>query len=125
CRIAGNGGAPTASRAGDGAVVRWCAAGRYQCRSATSGPGHHRPLRKSRLRFAAACRTAMARSTPMSSLRDDLDNYLQLRRHLGHDLADAARLLPRFVDYLENSGQTTVTVGQAVSWSMQPDVRPG
>jgi hypothetical protein len=40
----------------------------------------------------------------MSSLRDDLDNYLHLRRHLGHDLADAARLLPRFIDYLAMSG---------------------
>lgn len=61
----------------------------------------------------------------MNSLRDELDNYLQLRRHLGHDLADAARLLPRFVDYLEKSGQTTITVSQAVTWSMQPDVGPG
>jgi integrase len=61
----------------------------------------------------------------MSSLRDDLDNYLQLRRHLGHDLTDAARLLPRFVDYLEKSGQTTITVSEALAWSMQPDVRPG
>ena len=61
----------------------------------------------------------------MSSLRDDLDNYLQLRRHLGHDLAEAARLLPRFVDYLERSGQTTITVSHAVAWSLQPDVGPG
>lgn len=61
----------------------------------------------------------------MSSLREDLDNYLQLRRHLGHDLADAARLLPRFVDYLEEAGQSTITVTNAVAWSMQPEVRPG
>ena len=61
----------------------------------------------------------------MSSLREDLDNYLQLRRHLGHDLADAARLLPRYVEYLETSGHSTVTVTNAVAWSQQPDVRPG
>lgn len=61
----------------------------------------------------------------MSSLRENLDDYLQLRHHLGHDLADAVRLLPRFVDYLEKSGQTTVTVSHAVAWSMQPDVPPG
>jgi len=30
----------------------------------------------------------------MTSLRTDLDHYLQLRRRLGHELADAARLLP-------------------------------
>ena len=59
----------------------------------------------------------------MSSLREDLDNYLQLRRHLGHDLADAARLLPRYVHYLEESGQTTVTVSNAVTGrcNLRPD----
>jgi hypothetical protein len=36
----------------------------------------------------------------MSALRQAVEEYLRLRRSLGHDLADAARLLPRFVDYL-------------------------
>ena len=61
----------------------------------------------------------------MTSLRTDLDNYLLLRRRLGHDLADAARLLPRYVDYLEQSGQTTITVANAVTWSLKPEARPG
>ena len=51
----------------------------------------------------------------MTSLRTDLDHYLQLRRRLGHELADAARLLPRYLDYLEQSGQTTITVANATN----------
>jgi integrase/recombinase XerD len=61
----------------------------------------------------------------MTSLRTDLDHYLQLRRRLDHDLADAARLLPRYIDYLEQSGQTTITVANAVAWSQQPHAAPG
>ena len=61
----------------------------------------------------------------MTSLRTDLDDYLQLRRRLGHELADAARLLPRYVDYLEQSGQTTITVTNAVTWSQKPQAPPG
>ena len=60
----------------------------------------------------------------MTSLRTDLDHYLQLRRRLGHELADAARLLPRYLDYLEQSGQTTITVANAVAWSQQPHAAP-
>ena len=40
----------------------------------------------------------------MSALAQHLDEYLRLRRSLGHKLADAGRLLPRFVDL---SGRTT------------------
>jgi integrase/recombinase XerD len=61
----------------------------------------------------------------MTSLRTDLAHYLQLRHRLGHDLADAARLLPRYLDYLEESGQTTVTVSNAVQWSQEPQAPPG
>ena len=60
----------------------------------------------------------------MTALRTDLDRYLQLRRRLGHELADAARLLAGYVDYLEQSGQTTVTVANAVAWSQQPQAGP-
>ena len=38
-------------------------------------------------------------------LEQHLDEYLQLRRTLGHKLADAHRLLPRFVTYLDEQGQ--------------------
>ena len=61
----------------------------------------------------------------MTSLRTDLDHYLQLRRRLGHELAEAARLLPDYIDYLERAGHTTSTVADALAWSLLPQVGPG
>src|SRR5206468_5719508 len=48
-----------------------------------------------------------------------------LRRLLGHKLADAARLLPRFVDYLDARGCEFVTVEAAVAWSLAPAAPAG
>jgi integrase/recombinase XerD len=59
----------------------------------------------------------------MSALEQSLTDYLQLRRSLGHDLADAARLLPRFIAYLDTIGADTITVAHAMAWS-QHDVDP-
>lgn len=61
----------------------------------------------------------------MSTLRQALEEYLQLRRSLGHQLADAARLLPRFVGYLEATGAEFVTIERALAWSQEPDAVPG
>ena len=60
----------------------------------------------------------------MTALTEAAADYLALRRRLGHDLADAHRLLPRFVDYLDSIGQPTVTIEAAIAWSMAPDVDP-
>jgi integrase len=60
----------------------------------------------------------------MSALAKAADDYLALRRALGHDLADARRLLPRFVAYLDAIGASTVTVETALAWAQQPDVSP-
>lgn len=61
----------------------------------------------------------------MSALAGHLDDYLALRRALGHELADAARLLPRFVGYLDEIGADTVTIEAALVWSQQPEAAPG
>ena len=45
------------------------------------------------------------------------EESLQLRRSLGLDLADAHRLLPRFVAYLDSISAPTVTVEAPVAWS--------
>ena len=55
----------------------------------------------------------------MSALSQHLDEYLGLRRMLGHDLADAHRLLPRFVAHLDARGQEFVTIQAALDWSLQ------
>jgi integrase len=60
----------------------------------------------------------------MTALSDHAADYLQLRRALGHKLADAHRLLPRFVAYLDAAGATTVTVEAALTWARRPDADP-
>ena len=40
----------------------------------------------------------------MSALAQRAEQYLRLRRALGHQLDDAHRLLPRFVAYLDSLG---------------------
>ena len=61
----------------------------------------------------------------MSALEAAVAGYLALRNGLGHDLADAARLLPRFAAWMEQTGRSTVTVEAALAWSQQPDAEPG
>lgn len=60
----------------------------------------------------------------MSGLTRHLDEYLRLRRALGHQLADAARLLPRFVAHLDATNQSTITVKVALAWVTAPDANP-
>jgi integrase/recombinase XerD len=56
----------------------------------------------------------------MTALEQAMNDYLQLRRSLGHELADAGRLLPGFVSYLDAQGLPTVTVEAALAWAQQP-----
>jgi len=56
----------------------------------------------------------------MSTLSLQLEEYLRLRRLLGHKLADAGRLLPRFVAHLEANDAEFVTVEAAVAWALEP-----
>lgn len=60
----------------------------------------------------------------MSALTTAAEEYLALRRSLGHDLADAHRLLPRFVAYLDGIGEPTVTVAAALAWAQEPAADP-
>jgi hypothetical protein len=60
--------------------------------------------------------------TPLGQAAED---YLALRRSLGHKLADAGRLLPRFVAFLDQAGARTVTIEAAVAWAQEPDADPG
>jgi integrase/recombinase XerD len=55
----------------------------------------------------------------MSPLEQALADYLQLRRSLGHELAEAGWLLPKFVAYLDAHDLPTVTVQAALAWSQQ------
>lgn len=55
----------------------------------------------------------------MSTLEQALTDYLQLRHSLGHELAEAAWLLPGFVAYLDAHGSPTVTIEAALAWAQQ------
>lgn len=55
----------------------------------------------------------------MSTLERALSDYLQLRHSLGHELAEAAWLLPGFVAYLHAQGSSTVTIEAALAWAQQ------
>lgn len=61
----------------------------------------------------------------MSALRQTLEEYLALRRSLGHQLADAGRLLPRFVAHLEATAAQFVTIESALAWAQEPEAGPG
>jgi integrase/recombinase XerD len=55
----------------------------------------------------------------MRTLRQALTDYLQLRRSLGHEMTEAAWLLPGFVAYLDAHGSSTVTIEAALAWAQQ------
>lgn len=61
----------------------------------------------------------------MSPLEQAMHDYLQLRRSLGYDLAEAHWLLPSFVSFLDAQSATTVTVATALAWAQQPPGRGG
>lgn len=61
----------------------------------------------------------------MTAWAGQVEDYLCLRRVLGHELAEAARLLPRFVAYLDEIGAEVITVEAALAWAQQPPAGPG
>lgn len=61
----------------------------------------------------------------MTVLGQHLDEYLQLRRTLGHKLADAHRLLPRFVTYLDEHDIEFVTIEAALAWALEREMPIG
>jgi integrase/recombinase XerD len=60
----------------------------------------------------------------VSALEQALADYLQLRHSLGHEMAEAGRLLPGFVAYLDARGLPTVTIEAALAWAQQAPKSP-
>jgi len=56
----------------------------------------------------------------MSPLRETLDEYLAMRRALGHKLCRAGSLLQQFVAFADLAGATYVTTDLALAWVSQP-----
>ena len=53
-------------------------------------------------------------------LRDQLGDYLGLRRALGYRMARPEKLLNQFLDRLETAGTSTITVANALDWARLP-----
>ncbi|NPV78664.1 MAG: tyrosine-type recombinase/integrase [Firmicutes bacterium] len=56
----------------------------------------------------------------MSDLRQQVSDYITLRRSLGFKLLQQGRLLNDFVDYLDHVGASTVTSQLALAWATRP-----
>ena len=56
----------------------------------------------------------------MSAIRSAAEDYLAIRRSLGFKLGTQGRVLMDFVEYLEQTGMTTVTTNAAVEWAATP-----
>lgn len=56
----------------------------------------------------------------MSRLREQIADYLRLRRSLGYKLVEHERFLKQFLDYLEKQEATTITAENAVAWAKLP-----
>jgi integrase/recombinase XerD len=55
----------------------------------------------------------------VSTLGDVLDEYLAMRRAVGFKLEFAGHVLPRFVSFLDDRGETHITVASALLWASQ------
>jgi integrase/recombinase XerD len=55
----------------------------------------------------------------MSPLQRTLDEYLALRRALGHKLRGSERLLRRFVTFADHAGSPYITTELALAWATQ------
>jgi integrase/recombinase XerD len=55
------------------------------------------------------------------NVRARAEQYLAMRRSLGFTLRGEGRSLLEFADRLDETGQPTVTVAEAVAWASEPD----
>src|SRR4051795_790791 len=123
-RHAAGGRAPITSRAGDrDAAPGWKPDG-DRPGAAPVRPRDHLGLCQGRPDRSARCRAVLAGSGAMSALAQRAEQYLRLRRALGHQLDDAHRLLPRFVAFLDSLGASRITVEAALVWVRRPDADP-
>jgi integrase/recombinase XerD len=60
----------------------------------------------------------------MTALAEHAQDYLALRRALGHKLDDAGRLLPRLIAHLDATETQTLTIAAALAWAQLPDADP-
>src|SRR5215207_5776906 len=57
----------------------------------------------------------------MTTLREELSDYLVLRRSMGFKLRRAEKLLDQFVVHCESIGAETITIEIALRWATLPE----
>ena len=55
-----------------------------------------------------------------TTLREQAEDYLRLRRALGFTLVETEKLLMQFISHLEDLDVGTITIDVAVAWARQP-----
>jgi len=60
----------------------------------------------------------------MNTLREALQEYIDLRRGLGYKMHDEGLLLPRFVSFMEDHDAEHISVRLAVEWAQCASVQP-
>lgn len=60
----------------------------------------------------------------MKTLREALQEYLDLRRGLGFKMHDAGLLLPKFVSFMEERQVEHISARLALEWAQHPSVQP-
>jgi integrase len=56
----------------------------------------------------------------MNTLRQAVEDYLTMRRHLGFQLREAGNALPDFVTFMEQHHASYITQALALAWAQQP-----
>jgi len=74
-------------------------------------------LREARRRGQRSAETMVC---ALRSLQEAVNDYLALRRALGYKLEREGRLLPQFLEFLEQQEATVITTQLALAWATQP-----
>ena len=59
----------------------------------------------------------------MNTLRESLQEYLELRRGLGYKMNRAALLLPRFISFMDERHAVHITTRLALEWAQASSVQ--
>ena len=60
----------------------------------------------------------------MNTMREALQNYLDMRRALGFKLSNAGPALSDFVSFLQRKRTACISIPLALKWAQKPDVQP-
>ena len=60
----------------------------------------------------------------MNTLREALQEYVELRTGLGYKMHCEGLLLPRFVSFMETHGAEYISARLALEWAQRPAVQP-